>query len=127
MTSPPSKSPSFTVNDTSVDDETLPPRTATPSRASIRKSRSISSTDKHAAELEKLSPGPVSEKALEAGAAPPTFDESKILQGRKLFFAFVAMLLSVLLIALGASNSLQNLSEFLHSPSSDQTIIAPAL
>jgi hypothetical protein len=97
MTSLPSKSPSLTVNDTGID-------TATPSRASIRKSRSISpSSDKHAPELEKSSPGPASEKALEAGTAPPTFDESKILQGRKLFFAFVAMLLSVLLIALGAS------------------------
>jgi MFS family permease len=48
-----------------------------------------------------------SEKKLED--APVGFDESKILYGRKLFFAFVAMLLSVLLIAL------------------DQTIIAPAL
>ncbi|KIM88878.1 hypothetical protein PILCRDRAFT_243404 [Piloderma croceum F 1598] len=47
------------------------------------------------------------EKALEEAA--PKFDESKILHGRRLFFAFVAMLLSVLLIAL------------------DQTIIAPAL
>ena len=42
---------------------------------------------------------PISEKALED--ATPKYDESKILQGRKLALAFVAMLLSVLLIALG--------------------------
>jgi hypothetical protein len=35
--------------------------------------------------------------------ASPAYDESKILSGRKLFFAFIAMLLSVLLIALGVS------------------------
>lgn len=45
-------------------------------------------------------PSPTSEKALEEAA--PKHDESKILNGRRLFFAFVAMLLSVLLIALGA-------------------------
>jgi len=44
--------------------------------------------------------GPItSEKALEE--AVPEVDESKILQGRRLVLAFVAMLLSVLLIALG--------------------------
>jgi hypothetical protein len=43
------------------------------------------------------------EKALEE--AVPKYDESKILHGRRLFFAFVAMLLSVLLIALGAFSS----------------------
>jgi hypothetical protein len=48
-------------------------------------------------ELEVL---PSSERALEAVA--PKYDESKILHGRRLFFAFLAMLLSVLLIALGA-------------------------
>ena len=32
----------------------------------------------------------------------PAYDESKILEGRRLFFAFVAMLHSVLLFALGA-------------------------
>jgi hypothetical protein len=50
--------------------------------------------------LEKGEQSHSSEKALEAAA--PKYDESKILQGRKLLFAFVAMLLSVLLIALGA-------------------------
>jgi hypothetical protein len=44
-------------------------------------------------------PSSTTEKALEE--ATPDFDESKILHGRRLFFAFVAMLLSVLLIALG--------------------------
>jgi hypothetical protein len=47
-----------------------------------------------------------SEKALEE--ATPKLDESKILQGRRLFFAFVAMLLSVLLIALGGFFSYPN-------------------
>lgn len=42
---------------------------------------------------------PISEKGLEE--ATPKFDDSKILQGRKLALAFFAMLLSVLLIALG--------------------------
>jgi len=52
-------------------------------------------------QIESKQADPVSEKALEE--ASPAYDESKILSGRKLFFAFVAMLLSVLLIALGMS------------------------
>jgi hypothetical protein len=52
-------------------------------------------------QIESKQADPVSEKALEE--ASPAYDESKILSGRKLFFAFVAMLLSVLLIALGVS------------------------
>jgi hypothetical protein len=39
------------------------------------------------------------EKALEEAA--PALDESKILEGQRLVFAFIAMLLSVLLFALG--------------------------
>jgi hypothetical protein len=63
MTSPPSKLPSVIANDTGVDDDTLPPQTATSSRTSIRTCRSVSSSsDKHAAELEKSSPGPLSVK-----------------------------------------------------------------
>lgn len=59
------------------------------------KRNSVSSIDKRAVDQNFAS-----EKALEK--APLAYDESKILHGRKLFFAFVAMLLSVLLIALGA-------------------------
>jgi hypothetical protein len=61
--------------------------------------RSIQKRDSTYSE-KQAEPGKPSEKALEEAA--PNVDESKILQGRKLFFAFVAMLLSVLLIALGA-------------------------
>lgn len=59
---------------------------------SLSKRNSVSSIDKRQ--------NFASEKALEK--VPQAYDESKILQGKKLFFAFVAMLLSVLLIALGA-------------------------
>ena len=52
-------------------------------------------------QLELGEPCRSSEIALEEAAVPAP-DESKILHGRKLFAAFVAMLLSVLLIALGA-------------------------
>lgn len=55
----------------------------------VRDSISVTSNNKE----------PISEKALED--ATPKYDDSKILQGRKLALAFVAMLLSVLLIALG--------------------------
>lgn len=50
--------------------------------------------------LEPGGPCRSSEIALEEAAAPAP-DESKILHGGRLFAAFVAMLLSVLLIALG--------------------------
>lgn len=67
---------------------------------------------------------PISEKGLEE--ATPKFDDSKILQGRKLALAFLAMLLSVLLIALGIL-----MYPFIVLSgwriSQDQTIIAPAL
>lgn len=42
-------------------------------------------------------------KDVEAAPQPPAFDESKILSGKKLILAFLAMMLSVLLIALGSS------------------------
>jgi len=60
--------------------------------------------DSPCSEKRQLEPGEPcrsSEIALEEAAAPAP-DESKILYGRRLFVAFVAMLLSVLLIALGA-------------------------
>ena len=78
-------------------------------------------------QIESKQADPLSEKALEE--ASPAYDESKILSGRKLFFAFVAMLLSVLLIALGVSfvgriRAGLGLILFVHA---DQTISAPAL
>lgn len=85
-----SKPPSVT------DERTLQEHNA--NRVSIEK-RDSTSSEKPEEPENLASQGVVSEKALEA--APPKFDESKILEGRKLFLAFAAMLLSVLLIALG--------------------------
>jgi hypothetical protein len=83
--------PPPTRDDSTLQDQTVDP---TSTGRSIKDRHSASSEIK----LEKALP---SEKTLEA--APPAYDESKILHGKKLFFAFVAMLLSVLLIALGMS------------------------
>lgn len=54
-------------------------------------------------------PGSDTEKALEE--TTPKYDESKILHGQRLFFAFAAMMLSVLLIALGRLFFLFNLGQ----------------
>jgi hypothetical protein len=80
------------------EDSTLEGNIAKPSstyESSIKKRDSAYS----AKQSEAGEPCPT-EKALEEAA--PQYDESKILHGRRLFFAFVAMMLSVLLIALGA-------------------------
>ena len=78
------------------EDSTLEGHIIKPSsidESSIKKRDSVYS-DKH------TEPARASGKALEEAA--PAVDESKILHGRKLVLAFVAMMLSVLLIALGS-------------------------
>jgi len=61
----------------------------------------LSPTDEGSIEKQAVpgKPSHVSEETLEE--APPKPKESKVLEGRWLFFSFVAMLLSLLLIALG--------------------------
>jgi hypothetical protein len=90
MVSTPSPTPS-------IRDSTVQAHAVT-GTGSFSKRNSVSSIDKQTEDHRFAA-----EKALEK--APEPYDESKILHGRKLFFAFVAMLLSVLLIALGAFSS----------------------
>jgi len=101
MASPMTSKPPSTKEDSTLEGNIAKPSSTYES--SIKKRDSTYSEKAQ----EPGEPSSTSSKALEE--ATPKYDESKILHGRRLFFAFVAMLLSVLLIAL------------------DQTIIAPAL